>query len=102
MNRQQIIRYLRPFKNRYVLALSVFGIWMLFFDAYNLPSQNRTGKQLEQLQQRRDFYSVEIARLHQERQRLIQNPKELERVARERYYLQKPNEDVYVIARPAE
>ncbi|MBX3102879.1 MAG: septum formation initiator family protein [Bacteroidetes bacterium] len=100
MNRALLVKIFRPFRNRYVLVVTLFALWMLFFDAYNLPSQGRVNKRIQRLEQRRDWYVQEIDHLREEHKRLLQNPRELERVARERYYLQKPNEDVFVITRP--
>jgi cell division protein DivIC len=100
MNRELLRKLARPFRNRYVLVATLFALWMLFFDAYNLPSQGRVNQRLDRLSLRKEWYTTQITHLKAEQQRLLRNPKELERVARERYFLQRPNEDVYVIARP--
>lgn len=89
-----ILPYLR---NRYIIAIVGFTAWMFFFDQYNVRSQVHVNGKLKELRKEQSWYAAEIEKLEDERERLQQNPMEIERVARERYYMKRDNEDVFVI-----
>jgi len=84
-------------KNKYVLTISIFFIWMLFFDQYNLVDRLKMSSEIRQLEQDREYYLEQIrkdsARLHE----LTTDQENLEKYAREQFFMKKPNEDVFVI-----
>ncbi len=84
-------------KNRYVLALIVFGIWMLFFDRNSMINQYRLVSTLHQLQDEKVYYQTEILNDSSALSRLQNNNDELERYAREKYLMKRDNEDIYLI-----
>lgn len=86
--------------NKYVLVAMAALVWMLFFDSYNLVSQLGMQQKINELRQDRSFYREEIRRLAQEEQLLKHNTREMERIARERYLMKRPNEDVFVLLEP--
>jgi cell division protein FtsB len=94
---QSFSRLWRLAGTKYVLVLLSATVWMLFFDRYNLHSQQRVQNQIERLQQDRDHYQQAIHALDYEVDQLFTDAEELERFARERYYMKRPNEDVYVV-----
>lgn len=85
---------------KYVAVLLVAGIWMLFFDRYNLQSRQKMATQVETLKQDAEHYRLSLAALEHEQHRLTQDLESLERYAREKYYMKKNNEDVFVITDP--
>ena len=87
---------------RYVLVLLIAGFWMLFFDRYNLVSQQKMQAQIQELKAARAYYEAQIQTLDFEAERLKTDPDEMERYARERYHMHLPGEDVYVIMRQEE
>lgn len=91
---QPLLPYL---KNRYIFTTLIFGLWMLFFDQYNVRSQAQVGSRLGRLQKEQQWYATEIARMQDEKNRLLHNPMELERVARERYLMKREDEDLFVV-----
>jgi cell division protein FtsB len=84
-------------KNKYVLTLSVFAIWMLFFDQNNLVDRIKMSAEIRQLEADREYYTDEIekdsARLHE----LTTDKENLEKYAREQYLMKRENEDVFVV-----
>jgi cell division protein DivIC len=84
-------------KNKYVLTISLFMIWMLFFDQYNLVDRLKMSSQIRQLEADREYYLEQIekdsTRLHE----LTTDKENLEKYAREQYFMKKSNEDVFVI-----
>ena len=84
-------------KNKYVLTLLVFIIWMLFFDQNNLVDRIRMYSEIRQLEDEQEYYEQEIkkdsTRLHE----LTTDKDNLEKYAREQFYMKKPDEDVFVV-----
>lgn len=85
------------FRSFYFIFGSIFIIWMLFFDINDLYTQYQRREKLKQLQRDKVFYSQGIKKIKEERAKLSTDPKKLEKFAREKYYLKKKGEDVYVI-----
>ncbi|WP_448519033.1 FtsB family cell division protein [Rhodoflexus sp.] len=83
--------------NFYVIFAGSFLLWMAFFDGNNLYSQYEQRKRINELRQERDFYKTNVDRLEKEIAELNHNPKMLEKFAREKYLMKKPNEDIYIV-----
>jgi cell division protein FtsB len=88
---------LKILRDKYVIVLLVAGLWMLFFDRYNLFSQAKMRNQISQLNADKAYYEKGIHDLDYEADKLFNDPEELEKFARERYLMKKRNEDVFVV-----
>jgi cell division protein FtsB len=86
-------------KNKFFLVTVVFIVWMLFFDKNDLYTQYEQRQQLSKLEQERDFYTKETAKVSKDLDELTSNPAKLEKFAREKYLMKKANEDVFVIVK---
>ncbi|MBT8245500.1 MAG: septum formation initiator [Winogradskyella sp.] len=89
-------KYLKPFKNFYVLGLIAFVIWMLFFDTHSWLLHRDLNKDIEALENEKQYYKNEM----QKDERAIKElstEEGIEKVARETYYMKKPNEEIYII-----
>jgi cell division protein FtsB len=84
-------------KNKFLLASVAFIVWMLFFDRNDLPSQYEYRSQVKKLESDKAFYIKEINQAEKDLQELTTNTERLEKFARERYFMKKENEDVFVI-----
>lgn len=82
---------------KYFLVLAIAGIWMLTFDRYNLISQKKVDKQITRYQNDISYYKEAIRELDYESARLFSDQQALEQYVREKYYMKKAGEDVYVI-----
>lgn len=82
--------------NMYVLVLTVFVIWMVFFDTNSLLIHWELKKQINNLEKQKEFLHEEIDRDKKIIEKLS-DPEELEKFAREQYYLKKKNEEIYLI-----
>jgi cell division protein FtsB len=69
---------------------------MLFFDSNDLINQFQLHRTYLQLQQEKQFYEQGIKEILEEKGALRQNPYLLEKLAREKYKMSSPEEDVYV------
>ncbi|WP_336375870.1 FtsB family cell division protein [Altibacter sp. HG106] len=82
--------------NTYVLILILFVVWMLFFDTNSYVIQKELDDDIEALEESKEFYESEINKDKQFLEKM-QDSDELERFAREKYYLKKENEDIFII-----
>ncbi|MBD3750221.1 MAG: septum formation initiator family protein [Sphingobacteriales bacterium] len=87
-------------KNKYFLASLAFVVWMLFFDRNDMASQLQYRSKVQKLEEEKDFYTKEITKAEKDLQELTTNPERLEKFARERYYMRRDDEDVYVVVDP--
>ena len=82
--------------NRYVIVLVFFMVWMLFLDNTSYMEQRVLNKQLDELEDNKKYYQDEI-RKDEENIKLLKNPDQIEKYAREKYYMKRDSEDVYII-----
>ncbi len=84
-------------KNKYVLTIIAFVIWVSFFDRNDLFSQYNYRKQLEKLEVDKQYYLTEIEKNKKDMQELMSDPDHLEKYAREHYLMKKDNEEIFLI-----
>lgn len=85
------------FRSRYALVVYAFLIWMLFFDAFNAIERWQIFSDLRQARQQHTYYEEEIALIRTDLDELFTDAASLEKFAREKYYMKKPDEDLFVI-----
>ena len=95
-------RLLELFRNKYFLAIIAFAVWMLFFDKNDMLSQYEYRAEVNKLQQEKDFYEKETAAVKKDLTELDSNLNTAEKFAREKYFMKKDNEDVFVIVKEEE
>ena len=88
-----MINYL---KNIFIIILTVFIIWMLFFDAHSWLFHRELNKEIEELEYQKEHYKNEIAKDNKAIKELS-TEEGIERAARENYYMKKDNEDIFII-----
>ena len=84
-------------KNKFVIALSLFLVWMIFFDRNNIINQFELRHNLHQYQKEKQFYLEQIAADSESTYDLMSDSVHLEKFARERYYMKKDSEDVFLM-----
>ncbi|MFP4059213.1 MAG: FtsB family cell division protein [Bacteroidales bacterium] len=84
-------------KNKYILALVVFFIWLLFFDQNNLIDRFRTIYEINQLKKDKNYYIKNIEENSRRLDELQTDDENLEKFAREQYYMKKENEDIFIV-----
>ncbi|EDP94840.1 septum formation initiator family protein [Kordia algicida OT-1] len=87
---------LNQFKNIYIIVLTAFVIWMLFIDTNSWLTHHELNSQIELLEQQKANLQREIAKDHKVIRKLS-NIEELEKFARERYFMKKENEEIYIV-----
>lgn len=94
-------RLLELIRNKYFLTVAAFIVWMLFFDKNDMLSQYEFRSEVNKLQEEKDFYERETAKVKQDLNELNTNLNTAEKFAREKYFMKKDNEDVFVIIKEA-
>ncbi|MFM2264972.1 MAG: Cell division protein FtsL [Bacteroidota bacterium] len=90
-------KWLPYLKNKYVWVLLFFCVWMLFLDNYSQLEHRVLNKEIKELETNKKYYQDEI-RKDQNQINALKDPNQVEKYAREKYFMKKQNEDIYVIA----
>jgi cell division protein FtsB len=88
---------IKIFRNKYVIALSAFIVLMLFVDHNDIFVQFDRRKQLDALLASKQFYEKQIEQTRKNLSDLQNNSAALEKYAREKFYLKRDNEDLFVV-----
>ena len=85
------------FLNKYFVVLFLFFLYLIFFDDHNLIKRYNTKQDIKHLEQEYNYYLDEIdadkAKIHQ----IKYDSVFLEKFAREKYYMKKDHEDVFIM-----
>lgn len=87
-------------KNKYVLTLLVFLLWIILLDPNNLISRVREIKTRNRLEREKEYY---MGRIEEDRRKLNElrtSNENLEKYAREQYRMKRPDEDLFIIVTP--
>jgi len=87
---------LKNVSNKYVIAIFLFGFWMVFLDNYSILDHANLNSEINTLQTNKLYFINEIKKDQQQINELRKSEK-LEGYAREKYFMKRPNEDIYII-----
>jgi len=89
-------KWVRIFSNKYLLIVLLFSIWMFFFDTNSYFIHNELNNSIESLENNKEIYKdeIEVDKIFINK---MKDSNEVEKYAREKYYLKKENEDIYII-----
>lgn len=89
-------RWFKILGSTYILILILFAIWMVFFDTNSYFIHSELNGDIEALEENKEFYKGEI-----EKDKVfldkMKDSNEIEKYAREKYYLKKEGEDIFII-----
>ena len=88
---------LSVFASRYLLAITAFAVWIIFFDENNLFVQRQRTKELNELKTKIEYYRTQVDLTKKELKDLQNDPAALEKYAREKYFMKRDNEEVFVV-----
>jgi len=89
-------------RNKYLLTVIIFIVWLLFLDSNNLVSRYKDMRDLRRLKSEKEYY---VQRIEEDKRKLFElktDDRNLEKFAREQYRMKKPDEDLYIILTPSE
>ena len=78
------------------LILIFFIIWMIYFDSNSLLTHKKLNKDIEELNERKSYYNNEIKK-DQRELKMMQSDSGLEKYAREKLFMKKDNEEIFLI-----
>lgn len=90
------------FRNKYVLTIIIFVIWVTLLDSNNLIARYQEMSELHKLKIDREYF---IKRIEDDKQKLHElktDNHNLEKFAREQYHMKKSDEDLYIVLSPSE
>jgi cell division protein FtsB len=94
----KVFKKIWPFlRNKYVLALVFFIVWMFFFDQNNLIDRIAAIRKYHQMEAAKIYYQDKIKSDSYKLQELRTDRENLEKFAREQYYMKKDDEDVFIV-----
>jgi cell division protein DivIC len=82
--------------NKYFIVSLFFLAWMLFIDNYSYIDHRVLNKQIDELEDNKQYYEEEISN-DKKNIKLLKKPDQIEKYAREKYYMKKDSEDIYII-----
>ena len=85
------------FLNQYTIVGLIFFVWIAFFDQNNLIGKAQLNSKITTLKKEKTYYQEKIKKDAREKEELWSNKNNLEKFAREQYFMKKPNEDIFVI-----
>lgn len=88
--------FLKWITNRFVLVTLFFILWLLFFDTYAFYDHRLIDKEIDKQQENSSYYQQEIKNDDQHIRKLHRR-EEVEKYARQKYYMKRENEDIYII-----
>jgi cell division protein DivIC len=92
---QKIVKTIRS--NKFLIAIVFFVAWVVFIDSDNLIEQFSGRKRIRELEKEKQYYIEKIKEDSIKLNELKTNKKNLEKFAREQYFMKKENEDIYII-----
>lgn len=89
-------KWFRFVSNKYLLILVFFIIWMFFFDTNSFFIHQELNDDINKLENNKKVYQEEIKndKVFIDK---MKDSNQIEKFAREKYYLKKDNEDIYII-----
>ncbi len=83
-------------RRKYLITLLVFGAIIGFLDENSWSRRWHYEREIQQLRKEIEKYRSEYEESTRMLQELTTHPEAIERIAREKYLMKKPNEDIFV------
>lgn len=87
-------------RNKYLLSLTVFAIWMLFFDRNDVFTQMQRKRELAEIEDSKTYFSQKIKESKKFSKDIQSDAAAIEKFARERYLMKRENEDLFLVQSP--
>ncbi len=85
------------FLNKYLIVFVIFAVFIGFFDNHSLIHRWETHRKIMEMEKELKFYQNEIKATKQKKNELQSSKENLEKFAREHYFMKKESEDIYII-----
>jgi len=95
-NKPALIPIFAIFLNKYVLIVLLFVVWMVFFDTNSWFIHRELDQEINELKENKEYFIKEIVK-DQKDIKTLKDSGELEKFAREEYFMKKDDEEIYII-----
>ena len=82
--------------HKYIITLLVFGVIIVFLDENSLIQRAKHQEEINTLNEEIVKYRKQFEEDTRKLKELTNNPEALEKIAREKYLMKKPNEDIFI------
>jgi len=89
-------KWFKIISNTYVLIFLLFLVWMAFFDTNSYFIHKELNDDIKKLEENKEIFRKETEKDKAFIKRM-EDSMEMEKFAREKYYLKKEKEDIYII-----
>ena len=83
-------------RHKYIITLLAFGVIMVFLDENSLVQRAKHQEEIKTLNEEIAKYRKQFEEDTRKLKELTNNPEALEKIAREKYLMKKPNEDIFI------
>jgi cell division protein DivIC len=90
------------FRNKYILTILIFVVWILLLDSNNLISRFQDMRELHRLNKDREYLQNKVEVDKKKINELKTDNHNLEKFGREQYLMKKPDEDLFIVLTPSE
>ena len=89
-------KFFKLFSNIYIITSLIFFIWIFFIDSNSILVNLKLKKEINELIERKEVLERQIE-VDKKIISNLKNPDSLEKYAREKLYMKKDNEEIYII-----
>ena len=98
MNKKEVkTGLLKIVRNKYLVTTILFLAFIIFFDENSIVSHQKNRQRLNELIEQKEYYKERIIADKQKLEDLNSGSQNLEKFAREQYYMSKSDEDVFIV-----
>lgn len=90
-------KWYRFLLNKYLIVTIAFIVWMIFFDQNSYLIHKELDNQIKELNYDKINFSQKLKSENEKIERMKSDTSEIEKVARERHFLKKEDEDIFVV-----
>ncbi|MBO7571473.1 MAG: septum formation initiator family protein [Bacteroidales bacterium] len=96
---KKIFEKVRNWRFRYIamVIVAIFLVWITFFDNFNLIDRFYKMSKLHELHETEKYYEKENLENSTRLEELMSGKEELEKFAREQYYMKEADEDIFLV-----
>lgn len=96
--KSEIFKFIQEYiLNKYVIAICLFLVWMIFFDKTSFLVINELNGEINKYEEQLAYYKSEYEKNDKFYKKLMNNKSEKEKYARENYFMKKPNEEIFIL-----
>jgi len=96
---ERLKRIVSFFKNKFILTVVIFVVWIFLFDSNNLLDRIRDLRNLNLLKSDKEYYLQKTTQDSLRLKELKTDNANLEKFAREQYLMKRDNEDIFVVVK---